>query len=48
MSKAEAAKLKPDAPAKEPKAKLVVPPMPSKPDYAKPKPAKRPKLRAAD
>jgi len=40
MSKAEAAKLKPDAPAKEPKAKLVVPPMPVKPEYAKPKPAK--------
>jgi cytochrome b6-f complex iron-sulfur subunit len=37
MSKAEAAKLKPDAPAKEPKAKLVVPPMPVKPEYAKPK-----------
>jgi cytochrome b6-f complex iron-sulfur subunit len=44
MSKAEAAKLNPDAPPKppkEPKARIVVPPMPVKPDYAKPK-AKQP------
>ena len=38
MSKAEAAKLNPDAPAAAPvKNRLVVPPMPPKPDYAKPK-----------
>jgi cytochrome b6-f complex iron-sulfur subunit len=40
MSKAEAAKLNPDAPARaapQPKNRLVVPPMPPKPEYAKPK-----------
>ncbi|HWC90940.1 MAG TPA: hypothetical protein VG433_14820, partial [Pirellulales bacterium] len=40
MSKAEAAKLNPDAPARpapQPKNRLVVPPMPTKPEYAKPK-----------
>jgi cytochrome b6-f complex iron-sulfur subunit len=40
MSKAEAARLKPEAPARaapQPKSRLVVPPMPPKPEYAKPK-----------
>ena len=47
MSKAEAAAKAKDspAPAKEPKSKLVVPPMPAKPDFAKPKP---PKEKTAD
>ena len=43
MSKSEAAaRLKPASPAKPAKGEAIVPPMPAKPDYAKPKPAKAP------